>query len=75
MFAPFEKRGGGERGAAASKDHDLNIQISSAEWLRHYGLKQSKLSLNQILAAISFKHSEGRLMNAIIQQTADQKEN
>ncbi|KAL2089979.1 hypothetical protein ACEWY4_014667 [Coilia grayii] len=48
----------GERGAAASQDHDLNTLISSAEWLRRYGLKQSKLSLSQILANISFKHSE-----------------
>ncbi|XP_063058137.1 von Willebrand factor A domain-containing protein 3B-like [Engraulis encrasicolus] len=46
------------RGAVSSQDHDLNALISSAEWLRWYGLKQSKLRLSQILANISFKHTE-----------------
>ncbi|XP_041913591.1 von Willebrand factor A domain-containing protein 3B-like isoform X2 [Alosa sapidissima] len=42
----------------ATQDHDLNTLISSAQWLSHYGLKQSKLTLSQILPTISFKHSE-----------------
>ncbi|XP_062411395.1 von Willebrand factor A domain-containing protein 3B-like [Sardina pilchardus] len=57
MTSPGEVCSDSER-RHATEDHDLNTLISSAQWLWHNGLKQSKLSLSQILPTISFKHSE-----------------
>jgi hypothetical protein len=37
-------------------------QIDTTSWLKKYGLSVNRLTLEQILSAIGFKHSEGKVL-------------
>ena len=38
---------------------DVKSMISTKKWLSTYGLRRNRLSLDQILGSIGFKHSDG----------------
>lgn len=46
-----------------SKEWELDVRalISSKKWLQNYGLHKNKLAMEQILPAIGFKMSEGKI--------------
>lgn len=39
---------------------DVKALISTPKWLSTYGLKRNRLTLDQILGTIGFKHSDGK---------------
>ena len=39
---------------------DVKTMISTKKWLSTYGLKKNRLTMDQILATIGFKHSDGK---------------
>ena len=38
---------------------DVRALISTKKWLSTYGLKKNRLTVDQILATVGFKHSDG----------------
>ena len=41
---------------------DVKAMISTKKWLSTYGLRRNRLTLDQILGSIGFKHSDGKII-------------
>jgi len=39
---------------------DVDLLVSSEQWLKIYGLKSAKLDMNTLLRQIGFRHSDGK---------------
>ncbi|XP_030646945.1 von Willebrand factor A domain-containing protein 3B-like [Chanos chanos] len=58
MSGPIDTCSGKDWNQRTGMKQEVQALVSSHDWLREHGLKQSKLSFTQILMQISFRHNE-----------------